>query len=107
MSETMMPLFENALNTIGNSIYIGLLVYSFCYAFYKPTINDLITRTNNLEGKQEILYQAIGKLRNIIEIDKDFSNDHDDYFSLYTYVSDYVPPPPYSKVINILFRKFQ
>ena len=38
---------------------------------------------------------------------KDFSNDQDDYFSLYTYVSDYVPPPPYSKVINILFRKFQ
>jgi|LakMenEpi03Aug12_release.lakeMendotaPanAssembly.Ray.scaffolds.fasta_scaffold171030_4 hypothetical protein len=75
MSETMMPLFENALNTIGNSIYIGLLVYSYWYAFYKPTADDLITRTNNLENKQEILYQAIGKLRNIIEIDKDLSND--------------------------------
>jgi peptidoglycan hydrolase-like protein with peptidoglycan-binding domain len=75
MFETMMEHFETALNTIGNSIYIGLLVYSYWYAFYKPTINDLITRTNNLEGKQEILYQAIGKLRNIIEIDKDFSND--------------------------------
>jgi hypothetical protein len=75
MFETMMPLFENALNTIGNSIYIGLLVYSYWYAFYKPTADDLITRTNNLENKQEILYQAIGKLRNIIEIDKDLSND--------------------------------
>jgi peptidoglycan hydrolase-like protein with peptidoglycan-binding domain len=75
MFETSFEFIGLAVDSIVNSIYIGLLVYSFCYAFYKPTINDLITRTNNLEGKQEILYQAIGKLRNIIEIDKDFSND--------------------------------
>jgi hypothetical protein len=75
MFETMMPLFETSLNTIGNSIYIGLLVYSYWYAFYKPTADDLIIRTNNLENKQDMLYQAIGKLRNIIEIDKDLSND--------------------------------
>jgi peptidoglycan hydrolase-like protein with peptidoglycan-binding domain len=75
MFETMMPLFETALNTIGNSIYIGLLAYSFCYAFYKPTINDLIIRTNNLENKQELLYQAITKVRNIINIDNDLTND--------------------------------
>jgi peptidoglycan hydrolase-like protein with peptidoglycan-binding domain len=75
MFETSFEFIGLAVDSIVNSIYIGLLAYSFCYAFYKPTINDLITRTNNLEGKQEILYQAIGKLRNIIEIDKDFSND--------------------------------
>lgn len=75
MFETMMSLLETALNTIGNSIYIGLLVYSYWYAFCKPTADNLIMRTNNLENKQEILYQALGKIRNIIEIDKDLSND--------------------------------
>jgi peptidoglycan hydrolase-like protein with peptidoglycan-binding domain len=75
MFETSFEFIGLALDSIVNSIYIGLLAYSFCYAFYKPTINDLITRTNNLEGKQDILYQAIGKLKNIIEIDKDLSND--------------------------------
>ena len=74
----MMPLLENVLNTIGNSIYIGLSVYSYWYAFYKPTADDLIMRTNNLEKKQEILYKAIGKLRNIIEIDKDLSNEQNE-----------------------------
>ena len=78
MFETMMPLFETSLNTIGNSIYVGLLVYSYWYAFYKPTADDLIIRTNNLENKQEILYQAIGKLRNIIEIDKDLSDEQNE-----------------------------
>ena len=73
MFETTMDLFEKVANSLDNSIYIGLLAYSFWYDFYKPTIDRLILKTKCLEDKQEILYQAMGKLKNIINIDNDLS----------------------------------
>jgi hypothetical protein len=102
MFETMMELFENALNTIGNSIYIGLLVYSFWYAFYKPTADDLIMRTNNLENKQELLYQAITKVRNIINIDNDLTNDQTEQLKQITKEIQSI-----NKLLNIKQTKYE
>ena len=98
----MMELFENALNTIGNSIYIGLLVYSFWYAFYKPTADDLIMRTNNLENKQELLYQAITKVRNIINIDNDLTNDQTEQLKQITKEIQSI-----NKLLNIKQTKYE
>lgn len=97
-----MELFENALNTIGNSIYIGLLVYSFWYAFYKPTADDLIMRTNNLENKQELLYQAITKVRNIINIDNDLTNDQTEQLKQITKEIQSI-----NKLLNIKQTKYE
>lgn len=71
MTDNLNYLFEN----IFNSIYIGLLVYYYLYTFNKPIIDKLIVKTNSLEYKQDILHQALGKIRNIIRIDDNLNNE--------------------------------
>lgn len=75
----MIETLINSLETIINSMYIGLLVYSFWFAFFNPTINDLIYKNNNLEHKQDILHQAIQKLINIINMDNEFQNEQKEH----------------------------
>lgn len=74
MFERNLDLLSQAFDTLINSIYIGLLVYSYLYAFNKPTIDHLIEKVSSLEYKQDILHQAIQKLQNIISIDYDIQN---------------------------------
>ena len=55
----MFEILHHIFESIIYSIYIGILVYCYLYAFCKPTIENLIDKTNSLENKQEILHQAI------------------------------------------------
>lgn len=75
MFETTLDLLNQAFDSLINSIYIGLLVYAYLYAFNKPTTVQLTDKTNSLEYKQDILHQAIVKLRNIITIDDNLKQE--------------------------------
>ena len=75
MFEITMTLIETLFSYLVCFIYIGLVVYAFWYRLKTPTNYQLDMKIKILENKQDILYQAIGKLKNIIEIDKDLSND--------------------------------
>lgn len=75
MFETTLDLLNQSFDSLINSIYIGLLVYAYLYAFNKPTTVQLIDKTNSLEYKQDILHQAIVKLRNIITIDDNLKQE--------------------------------
>lgn len=69
MFETIIYLLTNVFDSLINSIYIGLLVYTYLYALNKPTTVHLIEKIKSLEYKQDLLHQAIQKLRNIITLD--------------------------------------
>lgn len=75
MIETNFDLFTKAFDSLINSIYIGLLVYAYLYAFNKLTTDHLIDKITSLEYKQDLLHQAIQKLRNIITLDDTFQQE--------------------------------
>ena len=63
--------FIYLFESIFNSIYVGLLVYSYWNAFCKPTIDNLIAKINNIESKQKLLY--------LISIDDDLNNEQTEH----------------------------
>jgi len=78
MFESIFDLLAKAFDSLINSIYVGLLVYAYLYALNKPTTDNLIEKTNSLEYKQDILHQAIQKLRNIITLDDSLQQEQTD-----------------------------
>lgn len=74
----MFDLLAKAFDSLINSIYIGLLVYAYLYALNKPTTDHLIEKIKSLEYKQDLLHQAIQKLRNIIGIDDSLQEEQTD-----------------------------
>ncbi len=75
MSDIIMEICNNIVNSLVNSIYIGLLAYTVVNVCYKQRIDLLTNRVSTLENKQELLHQAIAKVRNIINIDNELSTD--------------------------------
>jgi len=69
MFKTKFDLFDNACDTLINSICIGFLAYAYLYTSNKFTFVNLIEKTTNLEYKQDILHQTITQLQHIIQTD--------------------------------------
>ena len=63
------------MDIILDSLYIGLLAFAYYYLYITPRINTVNDRIKYLEDRQEILYQAIIKLRNIANIDTELRNE--------------------------------
>jgi len=71
----IIEIFNTITKSLVNSICIGFLAYTVVNLFYQPRFDLVNRRIRNLENKQELLYQAIGKLRNIINIDNEVNNN--------------------------------
>lgn len=65
----------NNMDIILDSLYIGLLSFAYYYLYITPRINTVNDRIKYLEDRQEILYQAMIKLRNIANIDTELRNE--------------------------------
>lgn len=71
-------MFENTNKLIYSfieGILLGGCAMIFFYLIYKPIIDYLIIITDNLKDKQDILCQALKKIRNIIRIDDELQNE--------------------------------
>lgn len=73
MSRRMTQIITTIIYNLLDAVYIGALVFAFCYAICKPIVNKINNTTTDLTRKQDILHQAIVKIRNIIHIDDDLS----------------------------------
>jgi len=62
------------MDIILDSLYVGLIAFIYYYLYITPHINKMNNKIKNLEYKQEILYKAIIKLRNIANIDTELRN---------------------------------
>ena len=65
----IMEIFGKIVDSLINSIYIGLLAYAVVNACYKFKFDTLKEGLNALEVKQEILYDALIKLKKIYDLD--------------------------------------
>jgi len=74
-------IISNILDSIFQTLYIGLIAFSYYYLYIYPHINIMKAKINYLEDRQEILYNAIVKLRNVVVIDTDLRNDEIDEIS--------------------------
>ena len=63
------------IKSLVNMLCIGLLAFTVVNTVYQPRFDLLNRRLRTLENKQELLYLAVGKLRNIINIDNTINND--------------------------------
>jgi hypothetical protein len=68
-------IIANIIDSIFQSLYIGLLAFSYYYLFISPHINEMKDKIKYLEDRQEIIYNAVVRLRNIAVIDTDLRND--------------------------------
>jgi hypothetical protein len=75
MTQIINTIIYNFVYNFVYAVYIGSLVFAFCYAICKPVVDKINNTTDDLTRKQDILHQAIIKIRNIIRIDDDLSSD--------------------------------
>jgi hypothetical protein len=68
--------FIITFNNITYSIFIGFLTYIYLFIISKPTIDNLVLKINNLEIKQDLLYNSIVELKNIIDMEESECIDH-------------------------------
>ena len=71
----MSNIIFNNIDIILDSLYIGLIAFSYYYLYITPHIKTINNKIEHLEYKQEILYKAIIKLRNIVNIDTELRNE--------------------------------
>jgi hypothetical protein len=75
MSERIVEFMNQIINLLFNCLYIGILVTSYRYVIYKSQINYLVNTIDEVKIKQDKLFQIIIKLRNIIKVDGDLTNN--------------------------------
>ena len=78
---TNTDIMSNILDSIFQTLYIGLLAFSYYYLYIFPHINTMNDKIKYLEDRQEIIYNALIRLRNVAVIDTDLRNDEIDEIS--------------------------
>lgn len=69
-------IIEVVCRVMVDSLYIGCAAVIGFHYLYKKKIDDLINRIDKLQDKQNVLYQSIVKIRNIVNIDSELTNDN-------------------------------
>jgi hypothetical protein len=75
MTEKMTEFMNETINLLFNCLYIWIIVTAYRYIKYKYQIDYLTKDINNIKNEQNKLLQIMIKLRNIIKVGDELTND--------------------------------